>query len=258
MSWFKNCVLSFICALGVAVPLVASAAEAPPTGFSIFAVEIKPGSQGQFEEFILKFKQAADQLGNPPSWYASSPGVGQDNIYTFASPFNSFGELAEQRPILQEVYDEAEVMRLFGLYSNSVVRTETFLVHPRPDLSRPSPPMDNPAEITLTLGITIDPAKTEAYETYVKQLAEATDKTAKDAYWNTYIGGIGSAAGTYGVRIPMNWVDLDTPVKPFSERLNEAFGKRKGEKILAAGEAVGAKIEYAIRRNRADLSHIAK
>ena len=257
MSWFKYSVFSLISIVAVTVSCIVNAEEAPPTGFSIFSVEIKPASQGQFEEFIVKFKQAADHIGTVPTWFASSPGVGQDNTYTFATPFKSFGELAQQQAILQEVYDPAEVVRLLGLYQNAVVSTQTYLVHPRPDLSRSAPPREGPAEISLTLSITVNAGMVPAYEDYVKKLIEATDQTAKDAYWNTYAPGIGAAPRTYGVRIPQNWVDLDTPNKPFSERLNEAFGERKGARILDDGQATIANIEYAIRRNRADLSHMA-
>jgi hypothetical protein len=241
----------------LAVSCIAIAQEGPPTGFSVFAAEVKPGSQGQFEEFIVKFKQAADHLGTIPTWYASSPGIGQDNIYTFATPFKSFGELAEQRAILQEVYEAEEVTRLVDLYQNAVVSTQTYVVHPRPDLSRRAPPRESPAEVVLTVSITVNPGMVPAYEDYVKKLLEATDQTAKDAYWNLYAHGIGATPRTFTVRIPMNWVDMDTPNKPFIERLNEAFGKRQGAKIFAAGQATIANMEYAIRRNRPDLSHIA-
>jgi hypothetical protein len=257
MSRFKYSVLGLVSILAVSISFVTNAEEAPPTGFSIFSVEIKPGSQGQFEEFIVKFKQAADLVGTVPTWFASSPGVGQDNIYTFATPFKSFGELAEQRPILQEVYEAAEVTRLLALYQDAVVSTQTYLMHPRPDLSRSAPPRESPAEISLTVGITVNSGMVPEWEEYVKKLIEATDQTAKDAYWNAYAPGFGATPRSFAVRILMNWVDLDIPNKPFPERLNEAFGKREGAKIFAAGEASVANIEYAIRRNRVDLSHIA-
>ena len=93
-SLFKYSVLSLVSILAVMISFTANAEEAPPTGYSVLSIEIKPGSQGQFEEFILKFKQAADHIGTVPTWYATSPGVGEDNVYSFASPFMSFGELA--------------------------------------------------------------------------------------------------------------------------------------------------------------------
>ena len=95
------------------------------------------------------------------------------------------------------------------------------------------------------------------FEDYLKKLVEATDQAAKDTYWNTFAPGFGATPRQYGVRIPMNWVDLDTPYKSIPERLKEAFGERKGAKIYADGQAAITTVETSIRRNRADLSHIA-
>ena len=41
-------------------------------------------------------------------------------------------------------------------------------------------------------------------------------------------------------------------------RLNEHFGNRNGERILAEGQDAIQDISFAVRRNRTDLSHIHK
>lgn len=226
-----------------------------PMGFSVNTFEIAPGTDASFEEVSMKFKAAADKLEGIPPYFAFSPAVGNDGVYAFASPFASFTDLAAQRNVLAEAYDEEEVARLISLVQKSVVKTRTFIVIPRPDLGIPGPESDAPPEITLSLSITVKPDMADEFQDYMKKLIEATKATDEGTYWSTFQPGIG-AGRVWAVRIATTWQNLDTPAKPIPQRLTEHFGNRAGEEIYQVGQDTIENIEVAIERYRADLSHI--
>ena len=179
-------------------------------------------------------------------------------MYTFARPFDSYTELAEQRNVLIEAFGEAEAAKTFAMIGESVESLTSFIAIPRPDLSIAGPETDTPSEIVLSITITAKQGRTGDLEAYMGKVIEASKATAPDVYWNTFSYGLGGLANTYGVRINQNWADLDTPAKPIPARLNEHFGERNGERILAEGQDAMEDISYTVRRNRTDLSHMHK
>lgn len=248
-----------ICFLTVVIcfinPSVFAEDNPTPRGFTVNVFEIAPGTNAIFEEVSMKFKAAADKLEGIPPYFAFSPAIGNDGVYAFASPFSSFANLAAQRQVLVEAYEPEEVARLTGLIRESVVRTNTYIVVPRPDLGIPAPDSDSPPEITLSLSVTVKPNMGPQFQDYLKKLIEATKATDEGTYWSTFQPGFG-ARRVWGIRIATSWKNLDTPPKPIPQRLTEHFGKRVGERIYQDGQDAIEDIEVAIERYRSDLSHL--
>lgn len=255
MLHLKSCLM---CLLMIIVsPLVLAEENAGPKGFSVLSVMVKQGGGPTFEQAAAKFKAANDKL-NMPTIFASSPGIGADRMYTFARPFNSYTELAEQRNVLIEAFGEEEAAKTFAMLEESVESLTSFIAIPRPDLGIAGPETDDPPEIVLSITITAKQGRTGDLEAYMGKVIEASKAIAPDLYWNTFSYGIGGPANTYGIRINQNWADLDTPGKSIPVRLNEHFGNRNGERIFAEGQDAIKDISFAVRRNRTDLSHIHK
>ncbi len=256
MRWKRSPqrLLSLMCLLVFVYP-VAIAEEAGPRGFSVLNVEVKQGGALAFEQAARRFKAASDKL-NTPTYFASSPGIGQDRMYTFANPFNSFTELSEQRNVLVEAFGEEEAQKVFAMLQESVESVESFIAIPRPDMSIYGPDRETPPEITLVITLTAKAGMIDEFEDYSDKIIESTKAVAPDLYWNMYQFGLGGAARTYSVRINQDWADMDRPSKSIRERLVEHYGKRQGERIFAEGQASIESVSTAVRRIRADLSHM--
>jgi len=261
MLWMKSAAIALLCCLGFG-GLSTLAEESAPTEVarpylvSVLTIEVKPGTQSLFENFVGKYKAAADKVKGVPSWFASSPGIGSNTTYTFAQPFGSFAELFQDRNILTEVYDEAEIADIMGMARASMVKSSSAVYMHRGDLSRSFPASDKPPVITLFIGFRVREGKSAAFENYVKKIVEATDKVAPDLHWESY-AGVFAADLDYGVRVPMwNAAELDTVPMGIQERLVKAFGKREGDRIYDAGQATIADQQNGISRVRTDLSHV--
>jgi hypothetical protein len=227
--------------------LVASAEEAAPMGFNVMNVDVKPGSQQQFEGFIAAYKKAVDKVGGR-TWFAESPGIGSTTGYSFAFPFNSFAELADQTNPVLEAFGAEEAQKIYAMYAASAVSATTTTFHGRPDLS-----MSNDgegAEIVMTFGITLNPGMTEKFENWVKKFAAAAD----DRSFNVYQKGVGDGPD-YVARVPMKWADLDTPAKPIPEVLEAKYGKKEAAKLMADNLAAVASIVESVTRMRPDMSN---
>ena len=244
-------VASIIFSLNSAIAL---AEEAAPIGLVITIYDVAPGKEAGFEEVSAKFKAAADKIGSQ-AYFAYSPGIGNPGQYAFASPFNSFGDLADNNSPLAAVYEGEELASIGAAYQDAVTKVDSYVIIPRPDLSIPSPEMKAPPEVLLLISVTIKAGKSEEYVEFLKSLVEASKAIAPDMYWNTFQPGFGSGP-VWRFGIAMNWADLDQPGKPIPQRLIEHFGKRSGEKIMAISTDAVESVEYIVSRFRPDLTHM--
>lgn len=223
---------------------------------SVLQVEVNPGNQGVFEEFVRHYKAAADQVGTTPSWSASSPAIGSTTRYVFARPFSSFRELASPLNPMTEVYSTEEIARLQEIFRSSVFSSRTVTYDVRPDLSRPAPQGGPEPEVALATLIDVRLGKLVQFEIYAMKVREATAKVAPDEYWTMYAPGI-AAGNTYLVLSPTTWAKLDDRASPISQRLMEAFGRREGQEIVDSGLETISSVSSQLRRIRPDLSHAA-
>jgi hypothetical protein len=113
-------------------------AQGAPQMYSTITIEVKPGMNAQFEEFIGKLKAAAEQTNSTFRWLASQS-VSGNPVYTFSRSYGSFAALGEAGPDLAKVYGAAESARLLGLLQASAANESTSIYVARPDLSRPPP-----------------------------------------------------------------------------------------------------------------------
>jgi len=242
--------LVFPLMLAMVMSLTATAEDAPtaPTGFSVLTVEVKAGSQQTFEAFIAKYKEAVEKVGGP-AWFAESPGIGSLTTYSFARPFNSYADLADQSNPLVEAFGADEAQKVAALFGDSVASSSTATYLPRPDLSIQND--GEGAEVVLAFDISVNPGMEEKFENWVKKLIAATD----DRQFNTYQRGVGEGPD-YSVRVPMKWADLDVQPTPIPEVLEKKYGKKEMRRLMADNLAAVSSIVESVTRVRADMSNI--
>ena len=192
------------------------------------------------------------KTNHPPTtvfWFAESPGIGSLTTYSFARPFNSYADLADQSNPLLEAFGAEEAAKAFALFGDSVASSQTATYIPRPELSILND--GEGAEVVLTLGISVNPGMQQQFEAWVKKFIAAVD----DRQFNTYQLGIGEGPD-YVVRIPMKWADLDTQPAPIPEVLEKKYGKKEMQRLMADNQAAVSGIVQSVARIRADMSNI--
>ncbi len=231
-----------------------SLAQDAPGRWSVLTVEVKPGANAQFEEFIQAFREAAVETDSSLYWLVSQTEVGGSNNYAFHRPISSWAEVETPAgAILSEVYEDQEVERLLALYNSSAARIHTAAYLDRPDLSRAAPPMPDVVAVNY-LDIGIHQGMNQQFEEFVRHLVEASEATAPSAYWEMRAPSFG-ARNAYRVVVAFSeWADADVVQKPIPQRLAEHYGEVRGAQILEEGNAAIESFRSSLRRTRGDLA----
>jgi hypothetical protein len=251
----KLCAVLGVCAAALALFGAAHAQDAPELS-SVLTVEVKPGTNGQFEEFVTKFRDAAEETNSSLRWRAVSAESGSD-AYVFTRPFGSFAALEDAGPDLTEVYGAEEAQRLLGLLAASAASMSTTIYADRPDLSRPWPALEGTPAAVLYIDLNVRVGMEAAFEDYVHKVVEATDATAPEAFWlmRQRVFGPGTANGAYRVAVVFpEWSDLDAQEKPIPQRMREHFGAEEGDRLEATVPEFLVNIRETLHRVRTDLA----
>lgn len=253
MSLIRYLASSILCALTLIVGSAVVAEPAEPMVYVVSTFDVKPGYEAQFEEFVLAWKKAAEQVEAARSYNVSSTAVGPSGVYSFARRIRSFTEMGTAVNPLTKVYEADEVSRLMALYRDSTANARSFIARMVPDLSRPAPARDTPYQIAIYYSFDIKPGMADEWASAVRKLVEATEKSAPEAYFSTWTTTLGGDSG-YTVIVPMDWADLDTPKKPIPQRLEEVFGKRVADRTIAALNRASNGVTSVIMRPRPELA----
>jgi len=93
------------------------------------------------------------------------------------------------------------------------------------------------AQFQQLVEIQVKPGHEVAFETYMKRLVEASDKTGSATIWSTFSVAVGKTGSTYRVGLPFQkWGDRDAWLG-VREVLVKAFGEQEGTKIYSEGSA---------------------
>jgi len=216
-------------------------------------VIVKPGAGAKFEEFIGKYKEAAEKINAPYYWLASQAAVGGGDSYDIVLQFSSWKAFDNPRDVLKDAFGANEAKRLWSLLEDSAVSTTTAAYTANPELSRPAP-QSNQAEVAvLLIHLTVRPGMDMQFYEYAKKVKEATDATAPNLYWTMLMPDIGASGPLVAIPIS-SWSDLDTSGKPIPQRLTEHLGAAEGFRVQAMGQAAVESLTTKVHRVRMDLA----
>jgi len=250
--------------LGIlAVMLSASSgvqAQQAPQMYSSITIEVKPGANAQFEEFIGKFKAAAEQTNSSLRWLASQS-VSGNPVYTFTRSFGSFAAFGDAGPDLTKAYGAPESARLLGLLQASAVNESTSIYVARPDLSRPPPAAAAGAAAAaapvavLFVDFAVRPGKEQGFEEYTKKLIVAANAKTPNMYWimRQRAFGPGNTPGYRVIVTFQKWADLDTPPKPQQQTMLEQYGAAEAARLEGVANDAVQGATQRLNRVRGDL-----
>jgi hypothetical protein len=258
-SQLKSVALPALC-IGSLIGMSGASAQNAPEKYRVLTVEVKPGMDAQFEEFIHKFRDAVEKNKGPQHWLASSSMSG-NAVYFFTVPFATWaGEFGQNAPNpLIAAYGEQEAAKVLGLLAASTESETTAIYAARPDLSRPRPQATSGQAATPVaveyVDLNVKIGKEQEFEGYVKKLIEATNKAEPTAYWQMRqrAFGPGNTPSYRAVVQFLTWADLDKQGKSLQQRLTEAFGAAEGEKIQGLASDALQGVNQRLARVRIDL-----
>ncbi len=113
--------------------------SAPPLLVNWLFVTVKPYKNADYEQYLMKVKEATQKVAPTAGYTAYSPGANAGNVYAFAVPAASWAALDAQQPSVPErltqAFGAAEAKRLLDMRATLVAAQSDVTARPRPDLS---------------------------------------------------------------------------------------------------------------------------
>lgn len=91
------------------------------------------------------------------------------------------------------------------------------------------------AQFQQIIQVQVKPGHELAYESFIKRVAEAADKTGSSVSWSTFQVAVGKPLGTYRIGLLFDtWGERDS-WQAVPQMLAEAYGEEEGMKIFSEG-----------------------
>lgn len=91
------------------------------------------------------------------------------------------------------------------------------------------------AQFQQLIEVQVKPGHELGYESFLKKIAEAADKTGSPVSWSTFQVAVGKPLATYRIGLLFNtWAERDS-WQAVPQMLAEAFGEQEGMKIFSEG-----------------------
>lgn len=241
--------LSFV--VGAAAPAVAQD-QSPPL-VEIVTVEINPGSEALFEEFIMGLRTAASQSGSNNYWLVSQS-VSGPPVYRFHLQHGTWATYGEPDPAVVDALGERETTRIYDLARQSVKSVSRAFYRPLENISVTRAEMERPPDAVTYNFMELNPGTAGIYVETAALTAEASGTLYPDAAYTINAPGIG-ADGFLVIGVVEHWSDMDTPLPNPGQRVIEHFGQERGAEIIArVGESIVG-FTTVLARTRPDLNY---
>jgi len=233
----------------------AASAQQPPGVLQLITLDIKPGGNAAFEEYIAGVRTAAQRLGLDDYWLVAQSVSGAPT-YTVALERGSWAAVGAPGvlPRLAEALGEREAERLTGLAASSIASVHTAFYQPQPQLSNPRPDMEGAPDAIITFVLAINPNMGAQYAETAALTREAALAVAPGQHYIVNAPGFG-APGVLVVGFVEHWTELDSPRMQPGQMVLQHYGPVNGAAINARVQETLASVTTTIHRTRPDLSY---
>lgn len=243
--------------IGVAFAGSALAQITPARHLQLVEINVKSGSEGQFETYVKKVREAADKVGAPQGWTFAQPVVGASGpTYYVILQYDKWGERDAWKQIpemMTKAFGEAEAQKLMKAGGEAVWGTQTTIYDLDAERSWNLSAYTEPAPYYMILRGMVKPDMVDEYERVIARLKEAQEKAS------TKVPGIRRSSSygpswEYYLAIPMkSFADLDTQEGPW-QNAAKAFGEAEARGLQATLRDCYEKRTMVIMAIRQDLS----
>ena len=131
-----HCLASVLLALVLVVPALA---QSPQEFLHVYTIDVKPGANAQFEAYIQKILEAADNVGAQQTWVASQVAYGSSlNRYLFASQMENWDALdgwTAVPKLLEQAYGKEEGAKILNQGRATIANLDSQISRLLPELS---------------------------------------------------------------------------------------------------------------------------
>lgn len=232
------------------------AQDAPGDYLYVVTVEVKPGMNADFEEYIKQVQSAARPAPERVVAYQRVMG-GSNNTYYFAIRFDEWGDLDGWHTVPQmlvNAHGEAEAATLLASGAGAVLSISTTVSQMVPGFSSaPGAPSSSPPAYGHVIRTQVDPSLSAQYEHLLRTLKVAEDQAGVGI--TRRVSRQGETLTHTSVRLYNNHAERDGWASA-QRLLADAYGEDEARTLFASqAEAVKAREIYTLRM-RPDLSRI--
>jgi hypothetical protein len=226
---------------------------------TVLAQSLRPERLGQYEEGVRRLAERAVAKKEGFRWGAYQTAFGELGTIFYTSVAADWAEIAKRgttETLAERVLGEKEGRKLVADLRECVQSSTQTVSVDRPDLSYQRDGVTAPTPFAVVTAVRVRPEGQEAFEEFLRKIAEAIPKVDEPAQIATRQILIGNLREYRVVRPIADLAELDAQRQP-ADLLTKAFGAAEGGLFARNGLAAIETVERRIVAYRKDLSNPA-
>jgi len=227
---------------------------------TVLAQSIRPECFGQYEEAVRQLAERAVTKKDPLHWGAYQTAFGDLGMIFYTTTAQDWAEIAKRgttEELAIRVLGEKEGRKLVADLRECVQSATQTVSVDRADLSYTQDTATGPSPFAVVTAVRVRPDGQEAFEEFLRKMAEAIPKVDEPAQIMTRQIVIGNLREYRVVRPISDLAQLDAQRQP-ADLLTKAFGPAEGGLFHRTGLAAIEWVERRIVAYRLDLSNPAR
>ncbi len=226
--------------------------------WTVYQDWVKPERLDVYQEKVRQLAERANAAADAFKWAAYQTAVGDPGRFYYGVQAADFAEMASQgtaEDLVKRVFGEKEGATWLREVRTCLLQEDQTIAIDRTELSftRTAQP---PPSMAMVTAVRVRPDGREAFEEFVRKIAEAIPKVDEPGALMTHQIVVGNLRDYRLIRPLQSLADLGK-VTQASELLTQAFGTAEGGLIFRTGTAAAEHVERRIVSLRQELSHRA-
>lgn len=216
---------------------------------AIYCFDVQPGAEARFEEGLKKHTDWHRKQSDTWTWTTwtvmTGPNTGRYCAGSFGHNWGDF-----DKPGAPPEPDMADMRATVLPFVKN--QEATFAVN-LPKVSRPAA---EPTSMSSVIFFSVRFGMEDEATYLIGEFHKAIEKTEMPWRYEWYALASGGESGTYVLVLPQaNFASLNPSGKPFDEMLEEAYGRKAADALLASWRSVVKRSENHLTQGRPDLSY---
>jgi hypothetical protein len=227
---------------------------------TVLAQSLRPERLGHYEEAVRRLAERAVTKKEEFHWSAYQTAFGDLGTIYYTSVVESWAEIANRgtsETLAERVLGEKEGRKLISDLRECVLSSTQTVSAERPDLSYQRDAATAPTPFAVVTAVRVRPDGQDAFEEFLRKIAEAIPKVDEPAQISTRQILIGNLREYRVIRPLDDLAELDAQRQP-ADLLTKAFGAAEGGLFVRNGLAAIELVERRIVAYRKDLSNPAR
>lgn len=248
------CVCVFVLALA---SITFAQASMPAKFIQMVEIQVKSGSQMQFEAYIKKIAEAANKINAPQGWIAAQAALGTDGTkYFVVLGFNKWAERDgwNQVPeMLMKAYGEAEAQKILKMGGEASWGFSTKILELDEELSWNLKAYPTAKHYQMMLG-QVKPDMADEYRMVISKIKQAQENTAGASMGIRRTNRVGKSWEFYMARPFNEWSELDGAENNIWQNVAKVHGETEARILQDTLQSCYESREFFIVMTRPDLS----